>query len=338
MSRRVLAFAAIGCFALSPASAHDVSGVLSAGSAAWTYDPWLLAPLYLVGICFYVGTLRLWRAAGFGRGIGTGQAAAFWCGWVILALVVTSPLHWLGEHLFAAHMTEHELLMVVAAPLLAFGRVSGAIPWSFPRKLRPWLGRAVGSMPVAGPWRMLRKPLTATALQGAALWLWHAPVLYQLALTNEAMHRLQHLSFFLAALLFWWVLLHGRGGVHGERTRGGIAVGCLFITVLHSGLLGALLTLSSHVWYPQQAGFAADFGLTPIEDQQLAGLVMWIPMGGLYTCAALVFAYRWMFDRSHSRALRQSDMASAFPDLASTSRAVGAIGLSEVPGFPSGTL
>lgn len=304
MSRPALAFAVIVCFISSPASAHNVSGILSGGSA-WTYDPWLLAPLYLVGICFYVGTLRLWRTAGFGRGIGSGQAAAFWCGWIILALVVTSPLHWLGERLFVAHMTEHELLMVVAAPLLAFGRVSGAIPWSFPRTLRPWLGRATGSKPVAGVWRVLRAPLTATALQGAALWLWHAPVLYQLALTNETVHRLQHLSFFLAALLFWWVLLHGRGAGHGERTRGGIALACLFITVLHSGLLGALMTLSSHVWYPQQAGLATEFGLTPLEDQQLAGLVMWIPMGGLYTCAALVFAYRWMFDRSHSRASRQ---------------------------------
>jgi cytochrome c oxidase assembly factor CtaG len=306
-------------FLSPPASAHDVSGLLSTGSA-WTYDPWLLAPLYCVGIGFYVGTLKLWRAAGFGRGIGTGQAAAFWCGWTILALVVTSPLHWLGEHLFVAHMTEHELLMVVAAPLLAYGRLSGAMPWAFPRWLRPWLGRALSSTPLVGVWRILRHPLTATALHGATLWLWHAPILYQLALTDETVHRLQHLSFFLAALLFWWVLLHGRGAGHGERTRGGIAIGCLFITVLHSGLLGALLTLSSHVWYPEQSGFTADFGLSPIEDQQLAGLVMWIPMGGLYTGAALAFAYAWMFDQSHRRAPPQTDATMAVAGPASTGR------------------
>src|SRR5690242_18167000 len=75
ISRPALVFAGVVCFIFSPASAHDVSGSLSAGSA-WTYDPWLLAPLYLVGICFYVGTLRLWRTAGFGRGIGSRQAAA----------------------------------------------------------------------------------------------------------------------------------------------------------------------------------------------------------------------------------------------------------------------
>jgi cytochrome c oxidase assembly factor CtaG len=91
----------------------------------------------------------------------------------------------------------------------------------------------------------------------------------------------------------------------------------LFITVLHSGLLGALMTLSSHVWYPQQTGLATEFGLTPLEDQQLAGLVMWIPMGALYTCAALVFAYRWMFDASHGRASRQSAMLARL-DAAST--------------------
>jgi putative membrane protein len=295
MCRSAFVLSTIGFFALSPASAHDLSGVFGVGPT-WTYDPWLLSPLYLIGISFYLGTQNLWRTAGFGRGIGFGQAAAFWSGWLVLALVVTSPLHWLGEHLFVAHMIEHELLILVAAPLLAYGRLGGAIPWSLPRGLRPLFGRALASRPVAGCWRILRNPLTATTLQGAALWLWHAPVLYQWSLQSETVHRLQHVSFFLTALLFWWVLFYGRGTGYGERTRDGISVASLFLTVMHSGLLGALLTLSSHVWYPQQAGFSADFGLTPIEDQQLAGLVMWIPMGGLYTIAALFFAYRWMFN------------------------------------------
>jgi cytochrome c oxidase assembly factor CtaG len=141
-------------------------------------------------------------------------------------------------------------------------------------------------------WGFFGHPLAATALHGLALWVWHAPVLYAWALENETIHRLEHLSFFLTGLLFWWVLFHGRGPGRGERVRDGIGIGCLFITVLHSGVLGALLTLAPHVWYPAQVQFSADFGLTPLEDQQLAGVLMWVPMGAIYTAAALYFAHR----------------------------------------------
>lgn len=148
------------------------------------------------------------------------------------------------------------------------------------------------SAPVLAIWAVIGHPLTATILHGAALWLWHAPALYTAALANETVHRLEHLSFFFTGLLFWWTLLHGRGPGRGERIRDATGIGCLFLTVLHSGVLGALLTLSTHVWYPAQVQFSADFGLSPIEDQQLAGVLMWVPMGALYTGAALFFAYR----------------------------------------------
>jgi cytochrome c oxidase assembly factor CtaG len=107
-------------------------------------------------------------------------------------------------------------------------------------------------------------------------------------------HRLQHISFFATALLFWWVLLHGRGQGRSSRVRDGIAIACLFITILHSGVLGALLTISPRLWIPGQGALAGEFGLTPLEDQQLAGILMWVPMGILYTGAALVFAHRWL--------------------------------------------
>jgi cytochrome c oxidase assembly factor CtaG len=127
-----------------------------------------------------------------------------------------------------------------------------------------------------------------------ALWAWHAPPLYTWALENPAVHRLQHVSFFATALLFWWVLLHGHGPDRSVRLRDGIAIACLFVTVMHSGVLGALLTLSNRVWIPGQGALAGEFGLSPLEDQQLAGILMWVPMGMLYTGAALLFAYRWL--------------------------------------------
>jgi putative membrane protein len=279
--------------AAAPAAAHDVSGALNSWSA-WSYDPWLLIPLYLSGIGFHMGTQRVWHAAGFGHGVRLAQVAAFWAGWLVLALAITSPLHWLGERLFSAHMIEHELMMVVAAPLMAYARINGALLWSLARNWRPVAGRLLTTGLIAACWRAISHPVSATALHGLALWLWHAPPLYRLVLENGAVHRLQHVSFFLSALLFWWVLFWGRGAGRGTHIRDGFSVACLFITVLHSGLLGALLTLSPRLWFPQQGLLAAEFGLTPLEDQQLAGLLMWIPMGTLYTCAGLFFAYRWL--------------------------------------------
>jgi cytochrome c oxidase assembly factor CtaG len=136
----------------------------------------------------------------------------------------------------------------------------------------------------------LTDPLVATLLHGAALWAWHMPVLYDLVLTNVVFHRLQHLSFFVTALLFWWSLLHPRNA----RAGSGLAVFCLFVTALHSGLLGLLLSLSRRPWYPGQGALAESLGLTVLEDQQLAGLVMWVPMGLIYTGVALALAARWI--------------------------------------------
>jgi putative membrane protein len=275
-----------------PAFAHGISDVDS--GSLWSYDPWLLAPLYAIGIGFYVGTQRLWRHAGGGRGVSFRQVGAFWTGWLITALATTSPLHWLGERLFAAHMVEHELLMVFAAPLMAYARISGPLLWSLPSPIRPAAGRFFNLPILAVPWRFISHPVTATTLHGAALWAWHVPPLYAWALENPAVHRLQHVSFFATALLFWWVLLHGRGQDRSSRVRDGIAIGCLFITILHSGVLGALLTVSPRLWIPAQGALAGEFGLSPLEDQQLAGILMWVPMGTLYTGAALFFAYRWL--------------------------------------------
>ena len=288
-----------------PAAAHGISDV-DPGSL-WSFDPWLLAPLYVVGVGFYIGTQRLWHHAGGGRGVSFHQVAAFWTGWLIVALALISPLHWLGERLFTAHMIEHELLMVVGAPLMAFARINGPLMWSLPSSLRPAVGHFLNWPMIAKPWALVSHPVSATALHGLTLWAWHAPPLYAWALENTAIHRFQHISFFATSLLFWWVLLHGRGVGRSVRLRDGIAIACLFVTVLHSGVLGALLTISTRVWIPGQGALAGEFGLSPLEDQQLAGILMWVPMGMLYTGAALFFAYRWLTTldaRPHTPAVR----------------------------------
>jgi hypothetical protein len=139
-------------------------------------------------------------------------------------------------------------------------------------------------------WHMLMNPLLAWSLPAVALWIWHAPGLFQAALKSEPIHVLQHLSFLVFALLFWWTLIHGRQGALGY----GAAVLYVFTTSLHSGALGGLLTFAAVPWYSAYQGNTALWGITPAEDQQLAGLIMWVPTGALYLCAGLGLFAGWL--------------------------------------------
>jgi cytochrome c oxidase assembly factor CtaG len=119
--------------------------------------------------------------------------------------------------------------------------------------------------------------------------MWHLPGLYQATLRSEILHTLQHASFLGTGLLFWWTVVHGREGRMGY----GASVFYLFATAMHSGGLGALLTFASTPWYPAYAGATAAWGLTPLEDQQLAGLIMWIPAGLWWGGAGVVVSGGW---------------------------------------------
>jgi putative membrane protein len=123
----------------------------------------------------------------------------------------------------------------------------------------------------------------AWALHGGALWLWHAPPLFEAALESEAIHYLQHLTLLVTALLFWASLLPRRADTRSRI----VAVFSLFTTSIHATLLGALLTLSPAVWYAHYTGAEGAGGLSALEDQQLAGLIMWVPFGIVYVAAAL---------------------------------------------------
>src|SRR6185437_10216108 len=105
--------------------------------------------------------------------------------------------HWLGEQLFTAHMIEHEVIMAVAAPLLTLARPLGAFMWALPRAVRHQVGRATRPLWLRGAWRAVTSPLPATTWHGAVIWFWHAPVLFDDALADVTLHRLQHLSFLL---------------------------------------------------------------------------------------------------------------------------------------------
>ena len=256
----------------------------------WTFEPITAALLVLSAMVYAIGVSRLWRRAGVGRGIKRWEAAAFCAGLASLAAALLSPLAWLSSLLFSAHMTQHEALMLVAAPLLVFGRPLQAAHWALPPAHRERTGRWTRRQTVAAGWRLLTGPAAAFALHGAALWIWHVPALYEAALRSEALHAFQHVSFVVTAALFWWGMMHGRYGRFGY----GIGVLYVFLTTVHSSVLGALLTVAPSLWYPAYATTAAAWRIDPLEDQQLAGLLMWVPSGIIFIVFGLALLAAWL--------------------------------------------
>jgi cytochrome c oxidase assembly factor CtaG len=257
---------------------------------AWSWEPLVVGSLVLSAWLYARGVQALWRTAGAGHGIARWEAAAFALGWFTLALALLSPLHQLGGVLFSAHMAQHELLMVIAAPVIVLGRPVVPFLWALPFSWRRALGALSSASPVSRTWALLTLPSIAWTLHAVAIWLWHAPVLYQATLSSESMHTVQHVSFLGTALLFWWALLRGLQ----TRLARPATVIYLFTTAVHTSLLGALLTFAPRLWYPLYDAATAPWGLTPLEDQQLAGVIMWVPAGLSYLIAALALAATWL--------------------------------------------
>jgi len=280
----VLGFIALPTAALAHNAAADKS-------PAWQNEIGLLTPLLISGVWYAVGFLRLYNRATAVHERIWRNCALFGLGWITLVASLLSPLHEMDEVSFTAHMIEHELLMLVAAPLMALSRPVSVFLWACPHGLRRALVHTFHHRPVSQAWRLITAPVVATALQIWALWLWHMPSLFEIALESGWWHAVQHLSFLGSALLFWWSLT--RSSHHPHRRA--VAALCLFITSMATGALGALMAVSSSPWYPRYAelslqGLLAG-GLTAAEDQQLAGLIMWIPGGLVHFVAASLFAY-----------------------------------------------
>ena len=268
----------------------DESQPLQSYAWHWSFEPWVILCL-LLSITWYVaGIVRLWQKAGNSRNALVRQAAFFVLGWLILVIALVSPIDALGVLLFSAHMVQHELMMIVAAPLLVMSRPFGIWMWAFPEDWRSRVTDSVRWRGIAMPWNILTTSLIAWIVHALALWVWHVPVFFNTALTDNTVHTWQHFSFLATALLFWWTVF--RDGM--TRAGCGTAILYLFTTMLHTSALGALLTFSATPWYSGYLSTSTALGWVPLVDQQLGGLIMWIPGGLIYIGAALALGARWL--------------------------------------------
>jgi putative membrane protein len=298
------------CFLLSavPVAAHDGRPhSFSDLFYAWSFDPLVVLGLILSALIYGRGVFNLWRANKTGSGIKLREAAAFAGGWLALLIALVSPLHPWGEVLFSAHMTQHEILMLVAAPLFVLSRPFVAALWALPRTWRTGAKNLFKTHFVEKTWTFLTGAFVAWLVHAVALWVWHIPFLFQATLESDLVHTLQHAGFFLSALLFWWAIAASPRGLSSY----GAGVLYLFTTSIHSGLLGAFLTFTPRVWYPIYEKSTASWGLTPLEDQQLGGLIMWAPAGIVYIVAGLLMFAGWLRESEKSVLRREREMAAA---------------------------
>jgi cytochrome c oxidase assembly factor CtaG len=143
--------------------------------------------------------------------------------------------------------------------------------------------------------RLASSPFAVFGLHAVALWVWHLPVLYDAAVLDDRIHLVQHVCFTATAALFWWGLIRGRYG----RSGYGIALIYIFATALHSGGLGALLTFSNRPWYELYVQRAN--GADALSDQQLGGVIMWVPAGIVMMLFGLAMFAAWLGEGEHRR-------------------------------------
>jgi putative membrane protein len=284
---RILLLAAL-CAIPSLAAAHVIASrdPTNNGIAEWLE---VGVPILLAAFLYARGLLAVLAHSTRGAAEWRFRAPAFGAGLAVLILALLSPLDRWGGELFAVHMVQHEVLMLAAAPLLVLGRPLPVFLWAFSGSWRRSLARVSQSTAVDSVWRTLAAPLSAWLLHALALWVWHVPAFFNAVLTNRAIHDLQHFTFLTTALLFWTALFQER-----RRDHQGAAILYLFTTTVHTSVLGALITFATRPWYSAYLQTSQSWGFTALEDQQLGGLIMWVPASLVYIGAALVLLARWI--------------------------------------------
>lgn len=249
--------------------------------------------MLLGGWLYLRGLRRLWDAAGVGRGVSRIRAASFFVGLVVCWVALESPVDALGSALFSGHMLQHELLAVVAAPLLVLGEPAVVVPRGLPPLWRRRLGRIEHRITGAGrPSASGPRYVAALLVFAGSFWVWHAPVLYNAALRSDVVHSIQHVTFLTGALVFWYAAISRRGR---RNPLAGVALG--FAATLQGAWGGTVFVFSDQAVYDPYLSTTRPWGLGPIQDINLGGVIM-LGAGPIFvlTVVALLAGYLTSID------------------------------------------
>ncbi|WP_069625212.1 cytochrome c oxidase assembly protein [Methyloceanibacter marginalis] len=292
------ALAALVALFCDSAAAHFVEDPAS-HPVQWSFDAWVVASLATAILLYALGLYRLHTEVGPERVLDRSRVAAFAGGMIVLFIALCSPVDTIGGELFSMHMVQHLLLMLLAPPLLVWSRPNIAFVWAFSPDWRKRIGRFWTGAGLGRATQALMHPLVVFVLFSGSFAFWHLPGPYRAALHNDFIHALEHLSFFLTSLAFWTLVIEPSG-----RRRLSYGGGLVFValTAVLCALPGALIVLAPRALYPDHAAGAAGWGLSLMQDQQLAGLLMWIP-GGIVYLLACVWLFLCLMDDAEQKAV-----------------------------------
>ncbi|HJU90902.1 MAG TPA: cytochrome c oxidase assembly protein [Gemmatimonadaceae bacterium] len=240
---------------------------------------WSIHPSTVIGIAA-LGALYWWRCRMERRVPTAGQRLSFAAGLVVLFASLNGPIHDLSDYyLFSAHMVQHLLLTMLVTPLL----LGGTPEWM--------LAPALRSPAVAAGARRLTTPIACFLIFNTVLIAWHLPPLYNAAMANHGVHIVQHLTLLVASTLMWWPLMSPLSEL--PRISYPKQMLYTFLLTLPMSTVSIAITYADHVLYPAYAAAPRLLPLSPLEDQRLGGLIMWIPGGFIFLAVLTVVFFKW---------------------------------------------
>lgn len=266
---------------------------------SWTFDPWIITPLVLAAGLYARGWRELHRR--LPRRFAVWRLIAFQAGLLTLFLALVSPLHPLAELLLQFHMIQHLLLMMVVPPLLLLGAPILPLLRGLPRPvLQHGLGRLFASTALQRLGRFLTHPLVGLLAFTVSNVAWHVPSLYELALSSEFWHQVQHICFLGTGLLFWWPVV--QPWPSRLRWPQWTMIPYLLFADIQNTALSAFLIFSERVLYPTYAAVPRLWGITALDDQAAAGAIMWVPGSVIFLVPVAVLAIR-LLDSPRTRSV-----------------------------------
>jgi putative membrane protein len=258
-----------------------------------TFWRWSIHPSTVIGIAA-LGALYLWAAKYFHREPTSGQKIYFLSGLLLMFVTLNGPLHDLSDdYLFSAHMVQHLLLTLAIPPLL----LAGVPGWMIRRPLEKSVIAPVARF-------FTRAPIAFTTFN-LVIAGWHLPPLYNAAMAHHSIHIFEHLTFMVAAVLMWWPLMSQLPELPRLAYPGQMLYS--FLMSIPMSIIAVYIAMSDHILYPAYAAAPRVLPLSPLEDQLLGALIMWIPGGLIFVIIMTVVFFKWNARGEDSTAGAQVD-------------------------------
>lgn len=290
--------------------------LLRATLTSWDWRVEIIAVLAVAGTLYTIGWWRLRKRTSKRQGHNRWHARAVWrpiayiSGLLILGIALMSPIDVLASQLFTFHMVQHVLLVMVIPPLLLLANPLPFSLWGLPKSARSQAG---GLLRRKSPFRRGLKRLTGAGLVWMAFvivyWGWHDPNAYDLALRSALVHDLEHITFFVVSLLFWWHAIGAGPRIHQPMSQG-VRFAYLLSAIPISMVAGLAITFATEPIYSYYEAMPRLWGISVMDDQRIAGVIMWVVGGMMYLVAALIIAARWLQTEEAKSALTESAWAA----------------------------